>query len=118
MIKKQEQKARRKRGIRKKIYGTAEKPRLSVARSLKHIRAQIIDDEMGRTLCSSSSLDKEIKEGSIKGKKEKAKKVGMLLAKRAKEKGITKVVFDRGSFSFAGRIKALGEGARIGGLEF
>lgn len=107
-----------KKRRRRKIYGTAERPRLSVARSLKHIRAQIINDDLGITLVSSSSLDKEIKEMSLKGKKEKAEMVGELIAKRAKEKGITKVVFDRGSFSFTGRIKALGEGARRGGLVF
>lgn len=118
MDKKEEQKIRRKKRIRKRIYGIAERPRLSVARSLKHIYSQIIDDSLGTTLVSSSSLDKEIKEQSVKGKKEKAKMVGELLAKRAKEKGIKKVVFDRGSFSFSGRIKALGESAREGGLEF
>lgn len=118
MVKKQEQRIRRAKRVRGKIYGTAERPRLAVRRSLKHIQAQIINDEMGITIVSSASYDKEIKESPCKGKKEKARMVGAFLAKKAKEKGITKVVFDRGPFSFAGRIKALGEEARKGGLEF
>ncbi len=116
MIKKEEQKQRRKKRTKKRIYGTEEKPRLSVARSLKYIQCQIINDDLGNTLVSSSSLDKEIKD--IRPKKESAKKVGELLAKRAKEKGIKRIVFDRGSFSFSGRVKALAESARAGGLEF
>lgn len=93
--------------------------RLSVYRSLKHIYAQIIDDIKGYTLVSASSLDKEFKEnGSYKGNIETAKKVGKLLAERALEKNIKKVVFDRGGYLYHGRIKALAEAAREAGLEF
>jgi len=103
---------------RKKIKGNLERPRLSVSRSRKHIYCQIINDEQGHTLTSSSSLEGEIRKQAIKGKGENAKKVGALIAKRALEKGIKRVVFDRGRFSFSGRIKALAEAARAGGLEF
>ncbi len=110
---------RRHRRIRKKIYGTPERPRLSVYGSLNHIYAQIIDDMKGVTLVSASTMDKELK-GEIKhgGNVEAAKKVGALVAKRAVEKGIKKVVFDRGGFRYHGRIKALADAAREGGLEF
>ncbi|MEW6103889.1 MAG: 50S ribosomal protein L18 [bacterium] len=117
-MKKEEIKEKKRKRTRKRISGKEERPRLSVSRSLKHIKAQIINDDLGKTLVSASSLDKEIKKQSIHPKKENAKKVGELLVKRAKEKGITKVVFDRGSFSFSGRIKALAEACKEGGLEF
>ena len=116
--KKSSNKARLKRHlrIRKKISGTAAKPRLSVFRSLKNMYAQLIDDENGVTLAAASSVEKEFK-GST-GNKEEAKKVGMLIAERAKEKGITDVVFDRGGYVYHGRVKELAEGAREGGLKF
>lgn len=110
---------RRHLRIRKKIFGTPERPRLSVFRSLKHIYAQIIDDTIGHTLAAASTLDPEIRE-ELKGKTktEQAKLVGKLIAKRALEKGITKVVFDRGGHKYHGRVKALAEAAREGGLIF
>jgi len=110
---------RRHMRIRKKIRGNAERPRLNVFRSLKHIYAQIIDDQKGYTLVSSSTLDKELKE-AIKGlnKTEAARMVGKRIASLAIEKGIKKVVFDRGGYLYHGRVKALAEGAREGGLEF
>ncbi len=115
LTKKQKRLIRHKR-IRAKIKGTKERPRLSVFRSLKHIYAQIIDDEKGETLVSASDL--EIKTDTKMSKKELAQKVGELIAKKAKEKGITKVVFDRGGFKYHGRIKELAEKARENGLEF
>ncbi|MEW6681085.1 MAG: 50S ribosomal protein L18 [bacterium] len=118
MVKKEEKREKKRKRVRKRIYGTEERPRLSVARSLKYIYAQIINDDKGHTLVSSSSIDKEIKSQSIHPKRENAKKVGEFLSKRAKEKGITKVVFDKGPFSFSGRVKALAEACREGGLEF
>jgi len=101
--------------VRKKVAGTAACPRLAVFRSLKHISAQIIDDATGTTLAAASSLEKELK---ASGNAEGAKKVGGALAKRAKEKGIAKVVFDRGGFRYHGRVASLADGAREGGLEF
>ena len=102
--------------IRNKINGTAERPRLTVFRSLKHIYAQIIDDTKGITLVSASSLDKDFNGygGNIEG----AKAVGNMVAKKALEKGIKAVVFDRGGYIYHGRVAALAEGAREGGLEF
>jgi len=111
--------ARKKRHlrIRKKIKGTSERPRLNVYRSSKHMYAQIIDDVKGVTLVAASTKDKEldIKNG---GNVEAAKLVGALIAKRAKEKGIEQVVFDRGGYIYHGRVKALAEAAREAGLEF
>ena len=106
--------------IRKKISGTSEKPRLSVYRSLDNIYAQIIDDTTGNTLVSVSSLNKEAKEDlkSVKGKINKSKLIGNLVAKKALEKDIKNVVFDRNGFRYHGRVKALAEGAREGGLVF
>lgn len=106
--------------IRKKIYGTSEKPRLSVYRSLTQIYAQIIDDDKGVTLASASSLSKEIEEQikSTKGKIEKSRLVGNLIAKVALENNISEVVFDRNGFRYHGRIKALADAARQGGLKF
>lgn len=111
-------KARLKRHlrVRSKISGTAECPRLNVFRSSKNIYAQIIDDVKGVTLAAASTLDKEFTGNG--GNKEAARKVGELIAKRAKEKGITEVVFDRGGYIFHGRVKELAEGAREGGLNF
>jgi len=109
----------RHRRVRKKITGTPERPRLNVFRSLKHIYAQIIDDYAGRTLVAASTLDRELRD-KIKygGNIEAAKQVGALIARRALEKGIKKVVFDRGGYLYHGRVKALAEAAREGGLEF
>jgi large subunit ribosomal protein L18 len=101
--------------LRKKLEGTAERPRLAVFRSLKHIYAQVIDDSTGQTLAAASSLDKELaSSGNIDG----AKKVGELIAERAKAKGINSVVFDRGGFRYHGRVASLADGAREKGLEF
>ncbi|SDP26922.1 50S ribosomal protein L18 [Desulforhopalus singaporensis] len=109
---------KRVRRIRKKITGTSERPRLRVFKSNKHIYAQIIDDSAGKTLVSMSTIDKEFEPGEEKGKASLAKKVGELLATRAKAAGITKVIFDRGGCLYHGRVKSLSEGAREGGLEF
>ncbi len=105
--------------VRSKISGTSERPRLSVFRSLNHIYAQIIDDVKGVTLVSCSTLDKEVK-ANVKEltKKEAAKVVGTELAKRALEKGITEVVFDRGGYIYTGRVECVADGAREAGLKF
>ena len=111
---KRQKRLRNKARIRKKIFGTPEIPRLNVFRSSKHIYAQLIDDHSKTTLCASSSL--KIKEKSTP--KEKAKKVGEVLAQKAQEKKIKQVVFDRGGFIYHGRIQSLAEGARSSGLKF
>lgn len=119
MVKKIDKKAQRQKRhirVRGKISGTPERPRLNVFRSNANIYAQIIDDVNGVTLASASTLDKEF-EGAT-GNCEAAKKVGQLVAQRAKEKGISAVVFDRGGYIYHGRVAALAEGAREGGLEF
>ena len=119
MIKKFDKNAQRVKRhvrVRGKVSGTPERPRLNVFRSNANIYAQIIDDVNGVTLASASTLDKEF-EGAT-GNCEAAKKVGMLVAERAKEKGISVVVFDRGGYVYHGRVAALAEGAREGGLEF
>jgi len=105
--------------VRKKIKGTAERPRLNVFRSAKHMYAQIIDDEKGVTLASASTVDKELR-GQISngGNVEAAQKVGELVAKRALEKGIKRVVFDRGGYLYHGRVRALADAAREAGLDF
>jgi large subunit ribosomal protein L18 len=105
--------------IRKKIRGTQERPRLAVHRSEAHIYAQVIDDDAGKTLAAASSRDKDVK-GKLKkgGNVAAAKEVGGLVAARAKQKGIEKVVFDRGGFQYHGRIKALADAAREAGLKF
>ena len=106
----------RHRRVRGKISGTTECPRLNVFRSTKDIYAQIIDDVKGVTLVAASTLDKDFNGNG--GNKDAARKVGELIAKRAAEKGITEVVFDRGGYIFHGRVKELAEGAREGGLKF
>jgi large subunit ribosomal protein L18 len=103
--------------VRRKVFGTAERPRLNVFRSNKHIYAQVIDDVKAVTLVSASTLDKEFNLEST-GNVEAAKKVGELVAKRALEKGIKSVVFDRGGYLYHGRVKALADAAREAGLEF
>lgn len=105
------------RRIRAAVRGTAERPRLAVFRSTKHIYAQIIDDLAGRTLASASTREADFK-GSYAGNAEAAKKIGALIASRAKEAGIESVVFDRGGHRYHGRVKALAEAAREGGLKF
>ncbi len=110
------QRKKRHTRVRAKISGTASRPRLCVYRSLSNIYAQIIDDTCSKTLVSASSNEKEF--AMYGGNKEAAKKVGEAVAKRALEKGITEVVFDRGGYIFHGRVKELAEGAREGGLKF
>ncbi len=111
---------RRKLRIRKKIFGTAERPRLSVYRSLKHIYAQIIDDEKGHTLLACSTLDAEVRSKITNemSKTEQAKVVGIVLGERALKSGIQSVAFDRNGFLYHGRVRALAEGAREAGLKF
>jgi large subunit ribosomal protein L18 len=110
---------RRHRRVRKKVEGRETRPRLSVFRSARHIYAQIIDDRQGHTLVSASSLDKELKK-ELEGlkKKEQARLVGEILARRATSRGVMKVVFDRGGHRYHGRVRSLAEGAREAGLEF
>lgn len=110
---------RRHRRVRRKVHGTAERPRLNVFRSLKHIYAQVIDDDRGATLATVSTLSPELKAmGKVGTKTEAAKLVGELLAQKAMALGIQKVVFDRGGYKYHGRIKTLAEAARSGGLQF
>lgn len=114
-------KARQRRHIRvrKRIFGTPDRPRLNVFRSLSEIYAQVIDDEGGRTLVSASSIDNALRKSMAgKTKTEQAELVGQALAERAKSAGIKQVVFDRSGYRYIGRIKALADGARAGGLQF
>lgn len=111
--------ARRHDRVRKKVSGTPERPRLNVFRSVAEIYAQVIDDQAGHTLVSASSIDHELRSQMTGLKKtEQARLVGKALAERARAHGIQKVVFDRGGFRYIGRVKALADGAREGGLEF
>lgn len=110
------QRMKRHKRVRSKVSGTPECPRLNIFRSGKHIYAQVIDDVSMTTLCTASSVEKEF-EGSG-GNKEGAKKVGSLIAERAKAKGIEAVVFDRGGYLYHGRVQELADGARAGGLNF
>lgn len=111
--------ARRRRRVRKQVRGTDERPRLCVFRSLKHIYAQVISDEGGRTLISVSTLSKGLRKDLKKTRGvESAKQIGLKLAQACKEKKITTVIFDRNGFLYHGRVKALAEGAREGGLIF
>lgn len=114
----QQARLKRKKRIRKKIFGTSDQPRLSVFRSTKHIYAQLIDDTTGSTIACASSLE-EVAKGPAdqKGKAGQASLVGKLIGERAKEKGIEKVVFDRNGFLYHGRVKAVSEGAREAGLK-
>ena len=118
-INKNKDRLKRHKRVRSKVKGTAETPRLCVYRSTTHIYAQIIDDVKGNTLVTASTLDKEIK-GTLEGKDKKAQAyaVGELIAKKAKAKKITAVVFDRGCYLYTGRVENLAEGARKGGLTF
>ena len=106
---------RRKRGLRKRLFGTAEKPRLSVYRSGKHVYAQVIDDLKGHTVAAASSVAAKIENG---GTQDAAKAVGKALAEQAKAAGVSEVAFDRNGFKYHGRVKALAEAAREGGLKF
>jgi len=109
----------RHRRLRQKVTGTLSRPRLCVFRSLNHIRAQLIDDSIGQTLVSMSTLDYGVRSKSDgMGKSKKAEIVGTLLAEKALDKGIKQVVFDRGGYKYHGRVKALAEAARKAGLEF
>jgi len=109
---------RRKKSIRKRVHGTADKPRLTVFRSAKHIYAQIVNDLTGQTVASASSLKAELPEGATGGNRDGAAVVGKLLAERATAAGVSKVVFDRNGFLYHGRLAALADAAREGGLEF
>ena len=104
--------------VRRHISGTPERPRLCVFRSARHIYAQVIDDTTGNTLVAASTLDKDIKEQTQNGNKAAARLVGGSVAKKAQDKGITEVAFDRGGFLFHGRVKELADGAREAGLKF
>jgi large subunit ribosomal protein L18 len=117
LVREKERKRRHQR-IRKQIHGTAQRPRLSVFRSLKHIYAQLIDDDTGKTLVSASTLTKELQNGITGFNCTSAEKVGELLARRAVEAKITTVVFDRSGYRYHGKIKALAEACRKGGLCF
>jgi large subunit ribosomal protein L18 len=114
---KQEARRRRHFRVRKKIEGTADRPRLAVYRSNRHVQAQVIDDGAGRTLAAASTLESDLRGGST-GTVEAAKKVGQLVAQRAKEQGVTTVIFDRGGYLYHGRVAAVADGAREAGLEF
>ncbi|MGZ6162092.1 MAG: 50S ribosomal protein L18 [Myxococcaceae bacterium] len=113
-----EARIKRKNRIRRKLSGTAARPRLTVYKSLKHIYAQVVDDASGRTLAFASSLSKELKGQDEGDKKEDAKRVGRLVAEKAKAAKVTQVVFDRNGFPYQGRIAAVAEAAREAGLEF
>ena len=110
------QRLHRHKRVRGKISGTPERPRLNLFRSNTNIYAQVIDDVNGVTLCAASSMDKDFE--GFGGNKEAAKKVGSAIAKKAADKGITEVVFDRGGYIYHGRVKELAEAAREGGLKF
>jgi large subunit ribosomal protein L18 len=118
-INRKETRAKRQLRVRSKISGTAARPRLNVFRSAKHIYAQLIDDSVGTTIISASTMEKDFAANGINGgNADAAKKVGLTIAARAKDKGITAVVFDRAGYLYHGRVAALAEGAREGGLEF
>ncbi|MBN1693471.1 MAG: 50S ribosomal protein L18 [Dehalococcoidales bacterium] len=113
-----EARAGRHKRVRQKVSGDGNQPRLCVFRSLNHIYAQVIDDTRGQTLVAASTLDAEIKKETKKNKTSQAEQVGVLLAKRSAAKKISQVAFDRGGFKYQGRVKALAEAARKGGLKF
>jgi len=117
-IAKQAKRLKIRRRIRRKVLGTAERPRLTIYRSLNQVYAQIVDDVKGATLAHSSSLAEALRGQKESGKTSISKRVGLELAKLAKSKGISKVVFDRNGLRYHGRVKAVAEGAREGGLEF
>lgn len=115
---KKEMRQRRHERSRFYLSGTAQKPRLAVFRSLKHIYAQVIDDETGQTIAMASSLDKDLRGNLVGSNKSAAKTIGQKLAERAMSKGITAVVFDKGGYKYHGRVKELADGARTAGLKF
>lgn len=115
---KSERRQRRKQRVRKKIFGTTERPRLTVFRSLGHIYAQIIDDSRAATLAAASSLDSDVRSAEAGTKASKSKQVGALIAQRALANNITKVAFDRNGYVYHGRVKALADAAREAGLDF
>ena len=115
---KQTARARRHFRVRKKLAGTAERPRLAVFRSNKHISAQVIDDRSGRTLAAASTVEASLRSAGATGNKAAAASVGRLVAERARAAGVTSVVFDRGGFQYHGRVAAVAEAAREAGLEF
>lgn len=110
--------ARRKKSVRKKVRGASERPRLAVFRSARHIYAQVIDDDRGLTLAAASTLSSELKGQSFESKRDAAEAVGRLVAEKAKAADVGAVVFDRGGYLYHGRVAALAQGARDGGLEF
>jgi len=112
-----QQRLRRRRRVRARVSGTAERPRLAVFRSNKHMVAQVIDDTAGRTVAAASTVESVLRSGST-GNAAAASSVGKLVAERARQQGVTKVVFDRGSSRYHGRVAALAEAAREAGLEF
>ena len=120
VVKGSSQNARRRRHfrVRKKVVGTAARPRLVVSRSSRHLVAQVIDDALGQTLASASTMEADLRKDSASDKSAKARVVGELIAKRAVEKGISTVVFDRGGNKYTGRIAALADSARENGLDF
>ena len=119
MKQKRERRERAHLRVRQRVRGSAERPRLSVYKSLQYVYAQVIDDGNGATLAHASSLDAGLRKESAKGtNKDAAGKVGGLVAERAKKAGVKQVVFDRGGYRYHGRVKALAEGARAAGLEF
>src|SRR5258708_39167170 len=118
IVSRSERRVRKHIRVRKKVAGTAAKPRLNVYRSSKHIYAQLVDDDKGATLASASSLCKELDSLKTGANKQAAREVGKLIAKKAKDAKIEKAVFDRGGYFYNGRIKELAEGAREGGLKF
>jgi large subunit ribosomal protein L18 len=119
-FRKEQQRRKRANRTRRRVRGTAERPRLCVHRTLKHTYVQIIDDEAGRTLCAVSTREKTVADGlsGKGGNRDAATRIGEEIAKRAAEKGLKKVAFDRGSYKYHGRVKALADAARKGGLDF
>ena len=115
---KQVSRLRRHHRVRKKVAGTAERPRLAVFRSNKHISAQVIDDRSGRTLAAASTVESDVRSQGGTGNKTAASAVGRLVAERARAAGVTAVVFDRGGFQYHGRVAAVADAAREAGLEF
>ena len=118
MLEKKVKRIRRHKRVRAKVFGTAKKPRLCVFKSQKHIYGQLIDDDKGKTLAQASDLEPALKKSEKQGKMNVALEVGKLIAGKAKDLKIEKVVFDRGGYKFHGKIKSLAEGAREGGLKF
>ena len=113
-----ESRKRRHHRVRKKITGTPDRPRLAVFRSNRHLVLQVIDDTAGHTLAAASTVEADVRAAGSTGSVEAATRIGTLVAERAKEKGVSKVVFDRGGFLFHGRVKAAADAAREAGLEF